>query len=253
MSVPADDRGLTLGDGLFETVLAEDGALVDLPAHLDRLERSCAVLGLSAPARAAVEAAAHAALAGRSERSAVRLTWTAGSGGRGLDRPAEPQPRLLATCAPAPLWSEPARVMISSVRRNAGSPASRCKTLSYIDNVLARAEARSAGAEEAIMLDTQGRLSCASAANLFWFVGERLFTPALTCAVLPGTVRARTLQAARTVGLLLDEVEVGPGALEAAEGVFLTSSLIGFRPVTGRDHAMRETLGTAVAALRTRT
>src|SRR5262245_52074968 len=80
-----DDRGLTLGDGLFETLLAVDGALQDVPEHLARMAAGCAVLGLPAPdAGTAGRLMARAlAEAGRSTgRAAVRLTLTAGSGGR---------------------------------------------------------------------------------------------------------------------------------------------------------------------------
>ena len=83
-NLPFDDRGLLLGDGLFETLLAVDGILVALDAHLDRLAQGCAVLGLPAPDRAEAERLMRDALAGvAAPRAAVRLTLTAGSGGRG--------------------------------------------------------------------------------------------------------------------------------------------------------------------------
>jgi branched-subunit amino acid aminotransferase/4-amino-4-deoxychorismate lyase len=124
---------------------------------------------------------------------AVRLTLTAGSGGRGLDRPDQIIPRLVATAAPSPRVETPATLIIAKTRRNEGSPASRLKTLSYVDGVLARAEARAVGADEAVMLNNRGEVACAAAANLFWIEGERVFTPALECGVLAGIARARLL------------------------------------------------------------
>jgi branched-subunit amino acid aminotransferase/4-amino-4-deoxychorismate lyase len=232
--VPYDDRGLLLGDGLFETVLARDGALVLWPEHLARMTAGCELMGLPAPDPGAALAACERAVSLRSSdrRLAVRLTLTAGSGGRGLDRPAAPETRLFATAAPAAMTTEPAELVTVSVRRNAGSPASRLKTLSYLDNVLAR---REAGAAEALMLNTRGEVACAAAANLFWFCGDRLQTPALTCGVLEGVMRGQVLRAAASLGVAVEEVSVGIEALAEATGLFLTNSLIGVRPVSRLD------------------
>jgi branched-chain amino acid aminotransferase/4-amino-4-deoxychorismate lyase len=232
--VPSDDRGLTLGDGLFETVLALDGALVALDAHLARLTRGCSELGLPAPDLDAVRALMAQAVE-PGPRIAVRLTVTAGSGGRGVDRPAAPALRMIATAAPAPLPEGPARLVTSTVRRNAGSPASRLKTLAYLDNVLARREARAAGADEALMLNGAGAAACASVANIFWTKGGRLCTPALDCGVLAGVMRAADLAIAGRQGVEVLEVRSPPRAILEADGVFLTNSLMGVRPVCELD------------------
>jgi branched-chain amino acid aminotransferase/4-amino-4-deoxychorismate lyase len=236
--IPLDDRGLTLGDGLFETVLARNGELVRLPAHLARLAAGCAALGLPAPAAADAERLMRAALtdAGLAGvRAAVRLTLTAGSGGRGLDRPEPLQPRLFATAAPAPRPQTPARLLTAGVRRNERSPAARLKSLAYLDNVLARREARAAGADEAVMLNTQDQLAGAAAANLFWIEGETLVTPALECGALAGTMRAEVMAQAARLGIATREAAAGPSALTAAAGIFLTNALIGVRPVAELD------------------
>jgi len=239
--VPADDRGLLLGDGLFETVLADDGGLEDFDRHLARMVRGCAVLGLEPPTEAAALDVAVRALedAGLgAARAAVRLTLTGGSG-RGLDRPAPTSGRLIASAsAAAPASDAAVSLRVVSIRRNETSPLSRLKTLSYLDNVLARREARAAGAEEALMLNGRGEIACAAAANVFWISGGRLFTPALDCGALDGIVRGRVIDAARAMGVEVAEVTTGIDALEGAEGVFLTNSLIGVRPVAslnGRD------------------
>lgn len=232
-AIAMDDRGLLLGDGLFETVLSRAGVLVALGEHLDRMAAGCVVLGLPAPDHAQAEmlmrrAVSEAGLDGA--RAAVRLTFTAGSGGRGLDRPGAAEPRLFATAAASTVPATPARLMVSGVRRNEGSPASRLKTLSYLDNVLARREAVLAGADEAVMLNGQGRIACAAAANLFWITGGVVFTPALTCGVLDGTVRRAVMAATAVI-----EVAEGIEALTGAEAMFLTNSLIGVREAASLD------------------
>jgi branched-chain amino acid aminotransferase/4-amino-4-deoxychorismate lyase len=237
-AVPTDDRGLLLGDGLFETILFKQGRAVLWDAHLARLTRGCVVLGLPSPDAdvlrdEAARAVRQAGLDGA--RAAVRLTWTAGGGGRGLERPNAPAPRLIASAAAAARPTTPAALITSSVRRNAFSPTSRLKTLSYLDNVLARREALAAGADEAVMLNGEGRLACASAANLFWIADDRLYTPSLACGVLDGVLRAQVLAAADALAAPVHEVEAQPSVLQQAQALFITNSLIGLRPVARLD------------------
>lgn len=235
MSVPLDDRGLLLGDGLFETILAVDGGLMMFDAHAARMRSGAAALGIEPPAPEALRETAELAVAAsglKTGRAAVRVTLTAGSGGRGLDRPTAGTSRLFATAAPSPRPDGPLHAVISEVRRNDRSPASRLKTLAYLDNVLARREARTAGADEALMLNTGGHLACAAAANLFWIAEDGLLTPALDCGALDGTMRRVLMDRAPGCGLEVREVRAGPEALDAAEAVFITNSLIGLRPIT---------------------
>jgi branched-chain amino acid aminotransferase/4-amino-4-deoxychorismate lyase len=235
MSIAPNDRGFTLGDGLFETVLARAGRLVQWGEHMARLRAGCEGLGLPVPDPGRCEAEAFAALdaAGlRSDRAAVRLTWSAGAGGRGLERPPEPSPVLVATAAPTRAGEGAVALATVGIRRNPTSPTARFKTLAYLDNVAARREARARGADEALMLGPAGDLACAAAANLFWIEGERLFTPALECGVLAGTVRAALLADAGAV-----EIVATPDRLAGAEAVFLTNSLIGLQPVRMVDDA----------------
>lgn len=238
MSLFLSDRGLLLGDGLFETLLVVDGAPADWDAHMARLALGCAALDLPTPRDEDVRAAAQAALnaAGlETGRAALRITWTAGSGGRGLDRPEPCVPMLFATAARAPGALGPARLMTVTTRRNAGSVASQHKTLSYLDNVLARREATRAGADEAVMLNTEGHVACAAAANLFWISEGRLTTPSLDCGVLAGITRKNVIARAADLGLAVAEVRLGPEVLAKAESIFITNSLTGLRPAMSLD------------------
>lgn len=240
MSVEESDRGLLLGDGLFETLLWRDGRLVMFEAHTARMRAACSALGLPAPDADVLRQAGEAAVREArldGARAAVRLTWTAGPGGRGLDRPETIRPRLIATAAPAPASRTTVVLATVGVRRNEGSPASRLKTLAYLDNVLARAEARGGGADEAVVLNNRGEVACAAAANLFWARGGVLFTPALSCGVLDGIMRAAAMRAAQELGLAVVEVAAQRSALDQAEGLFLTNSLIGVCEVGALDGA----------------
>lgn len=231
MTMPLDDRGLLLGDGLFETILAIDGELVLFDRHIARLRAGCAFLDLPQPDAEASRKLCELALGDTgltSGRVAVRLTLTAGSGGRGLDRPEAPEPHVFATVSKAPRPEGSIGLWTASVRRNQHSPASRLKTLSYMDNVLAR---REAAPSEALMLNTDGIIACAAAANVFWISEGRLFTPALECGVLDGVMRREVLDRAAGFGLTVREGHFPPAALTEAEAVFITNSLIGVRRV----------------------
>ena len=253
-SVPINDRGLLLADGLFETILVKQGEPILWQAHVDRLAAGCVTLGLPTPDPAVLLEAAfkalHEADLGQA-RAALRLTWTAGSGGRGLDRPDPLQPRLIAQVALAPVASGPARLALAAIRRNESSPTSRLKTLAYLDNILARREARAEGADEALMLNTQDDIAGCAAANIFWIERDRLLTPALECGALDGIVRGEVLKVAAGVGLTPEEVCTSLEALAEAKTAFITSSLVGVRPVTWLDGRTLES-DERVAALQAR-
>ena len=234
--IALDDRGFTLGHGLFETVLWSNGAPEYWDAHVGRLERGCRALGLPLPDRAAARMAAEIAIEARGSprRAAVRLNWSAGVGDRGLDPPAIYAPRLTASAALLGPPPGPARLATAHVRRNDRSPVSRLKSLSYLDNVLARAEARAAGADEALMLNTAGEVACAAAANIFWLRHDEVFTPDLACGVLDGVIRREVIAACHNLGLPLHEVFANSCRLAGAP-MFITNSLVGVRAVASLD------------------
>jgi len=232
------DRGLLLGDGLFETLRVDSGRPRYLDRHLARLRAGAAVLDLPVPLDDAGIAAAMAALlhARGLENASLRLTLTRGPGPRGLLPPAEPTPTLLITAAPLPPPLPPARVVVAAcTRRNEHSPLSRIKSLSYLDGVLARQEAARRGADDALLLNTAGRVAEASAANLFLVLDGTLVTPPVSEGALPGVLRAAVMEA-----FAVEERAVSVADVARAEEVFLTSSL-GVRPVVAVDGRPVET------------
>lgn len=245
--IALDDRGFTLGHGLFETVLWANDRLEHWDDHVERMTRGCRALRLPAPDAHVLHRAALAALdaAGSPERAAVRLNWSAGSGARGLDPPDEPRPVLTATAGASPAPKGGVRLATARVRRNDRSPASRLKTLSYLDNVLARAEARDAGADEALMLNTAGEVTCAAAANVFWVRHDEVFTPDLACGVLDGIMRRQVIAACHDLGIPLHEVFTNPGRITGVP-MFITNSLVGVRAVDSLDG--RELPGSTLTA-----
>ncbi|HUG60484.1 MAG TPA: aminotransferase class IV [Methylomirabilota bacterium] len=233
------DRGLTLGDGLFETMIVFAGVVYRLADHLDRLAAGLAILGFAVE-RERLEADV-AAMAARApvDGGVLRLTVTRGPGVRGLAPPDDPTPTVLVSLAPldSGLMMQPVRLAVSSIRRNDRSPLSRLKSLGYLDNVLAITEARARGAGDALILNTAERVACASAANVFRIAGDRLETPPIVDGVLPGIVRARVLALAPDAGLAPVERSLTERDLEEADAVFLTNSVRLLQPVTEIDGA----------------
>ncbi|MGQ3674577.1 aminotransferase class IV [Xanthobacter sp. TB0139] len=222
--LPAD-RGFTLGDGLFETIRIRAGRMQRLTAHLSRLVRGAQVLDIAMPAYNLASALEDLRAANELENGVLRLTLTRGPGPRGVLPPSEPEPTLLITAAPMPPRPLPARLIVASAtRRNEFSPLSGIKSLNYLDNILARQEAARLGADDALLLNTQGHIAESSIANIFAVMEGRLVTPPVSDGALPGVMRAALLgQGAR-------EKTLTPDDLMAAEELFLTSSL-GIRPV----------------------
>lgn len=230
--IAANDRGFTLGDGIFETIKARNGRPLRWERHLARLEAGAATLGLPiGRSGEALRDAAQALLqANRLAAAVLRLTLTRGPGERGL-LPSDPAaPTLLIAASALPSPAAPARaVIVGTVRRNAHSPLARIKSLSYLDSVLARMEAARRGADDALLLNGAGRLAEASAANLFLVVGDKLLTPPIDEGALPGTMRAELLDLTG-----IEERPIDAAELATAREVFLSSSL-GLRAVVAVD------------------
>ena len=247
--IPFDptDRGLLLGDGVFDTSLVLGGRMVWRAAHLARLSAHARVLGFGVdPAR--LEAAVDGALAlSAGGHGALRLTLTRGPGRRGLAPPAEPHPTILATLAPLPAAAPfaPLALHRAAIRRNETSPLSRVKSLCYGDGVLAAAEAATAGCGDALFLNGAGSVACTGAGNLFAVFGDELATPPLSDGVLDGITRAVLLAAAGRIGLAPVERSLAPAELAAADAVVCTNSLrlvaqvtaLDGRPLAGGRHA----------------
>lgn len=229
------DRGLTLGDGLFETIAVFDGRPAALDAHLDRMVQAAAEIRL--PVDRGLLETEVAALAGEGGDAVLRLTVTRGAGARGLAIPEGGAPTVIAARAPFPFATlgAPIRLATVSVQRNPTSFASRAKTLSYLDSVLAYDEARRLGADDALMLNIHGRAASTSMANLFALFGRKLATPPVAEGVLPGIVRRLVLELAPALGLTPLERPLTRAELSDADAVFATNSVRLVMPVTALD------------------
>lgn len=217
--VSAFDHGLTVGDGVFETVKVLDAVPFALGRHLDRLARSAAGLGLQAPDLGLVaEACAGVVAQAPVGRHRLRITYTGGPAPLGSGR-GDAKPTLVVAMAPMDPWPESTTVVVVPWPRNERGALAGLKTTSYAENVVALAYAKRVGAGEALFADTRGRLSEGTGSNVFVVLGDRLATPALTSGCLAGVTRALVLEWSDAA-----EAELPLDVLEHADEVFLTST-----------------------------
>lgn len=247
----AFDRGFQLGDGVFETLRVRGGHATELAEHLERLHRSASGLGFELPddvdrwlPAGIAELLTAEGLGGAEGDASVRITVSRGAFfGRGLLPPDErPKPTLVIQAWPVP--PTPAahleaglHLVASRVRRDPENPLSALKTTSRADYVYARLEARTAGADDALFLTVDGYLSEATSANLFLVRDSEVATPALGCAILPGTTRDWILRWAEGVGLQTVEGWLTTRDLADADEAFISSSVAGILPVTRFENA----------------
>jgi branched-chain amino acid aminotransferase len=233
------DRGLTLADGLFETMRASRGSVFRLDQHLARLSDGLRFLAIPEPVDLRQWVQESVRQAGPGDLS-IRLTVTRGPGPGGLAPPAEVHPTVVVAVNAMPVFPSDTytvglRAMVAAGRRNAQASTAGLKTLAYTDSIVAWLDAQRAGADEAIFLDTDGHCSEATASNLFIYRAGVLLTPPTTCAALPGITRAAVLALARPAGIPAEERAFGLEHLASAEEAFLTSSLRGIAPVNSLD------------------
>jgi branched-chain amino acid aminotransferase len=214
------DHGLTVGDGIFETVKAVHGNPFALTRHLDRLTRSARGLGLPDPDLDEVRRACAAVLdANPAPLGRMRITYTGGHGPLGSDR-GDQGPTLVVALGEAGRRPDSTAVVTVPWVRNERGAVTGLKTTSYAENVVALARAHQHGASEALFGNTVGQLCEGTGSNVFVVLDGEIHTPPLASGCLAGITRALTLEwtGARETDLPLD-------VLERADEVFLTSTL----------------------------
>mgnify|MGYP000873639060 CR=1 FL=1 len=234
--IAADDRGLAYGDGLFETMAAEDGQLRHFDLHMARLGDGCHRLGLPMPTIDTILGDCRRVLDGLGTAT-VKLILTRGPGPRGYAPPAHPNVTRIVMSASSHSHEadtlRPVFVQVCQTRLALSPQLAGIKHLNRLEQVLAAAEVTAAGLDEGLMLSVDGRLVCATSANLFLVQRDRLVTPTIRDCGVAGVMRRVVLQAAERLGIPCEIRDVEIGELGAADEVFLTNAVRGIRPVVG--------------------
>ncbi|MFE1905072.1 aminotransferase class IV [Streptomyces gardneri] len=214
------DHGLTVGDGVFETVKAMRGETFALTLHLERLTRSARGLGLPDPDLDEVRRACAAVLAANPmELGRLRITYTGGLSPLGSER-GDAGTSLVVGLGESSRRADSTAVITVPWTRNERSALAGLKTTSYAENVVALARARERGASEALFANTLGRLCEGTGSNVFVVLDGTIHTPPVSSGCLAGITRALAVEWTGA-----EETDLPLDVLESADEIFLTSTL----------------------------
>ena len=241
-TVSVFDRSFLYGDGLFETMRVSNGKSFRWTQHIERLERGAAFLGIEIPFKreALVNFAAELIARNQMPESLLRLTLSRGVGVRGYSPKGADKPTLVMTlhAMGAPISrsasSDPAdqeigaplhwRAHTASFRLPSGEALAQFKTCNKLAQILARAQAEAAGADEALLLNTDGFVVEAASSNLFWIERGTVCTPPLASGILAGVTREVVHELCAKLTLPYRESTIRPAELAKADAAFLSLS-----------------------------
>ena len=236
--ISALDAGVLLGAGLFETLRTYGGRPFRLPQHLARLRASGDFLRIFVRESDDQIAATitHLVEANGVPDARLRLTATRGPLAAEVDDDEAPPATLIITAGPmtpypAELYEKGATVVVSDIRASPDDPTVYHKTTGYLRNLLALRDAHRAGATEALIFNTKGRLAEGSLSNVFIVSKGRLLTPPLEEGLLAGVTRAAVLELAAEAGVPAEQQPLSPRDCLDADELFLTNSIMEVLPV----------------------
>ena len=237
------DHGFLYGDGIYETMRVYDRVPFMLDEHLRRLHRSASLIGLTIPLDAdGLKIAVYEILIANSLRNAyVRLTISRGQGELGLDPDLCLQPTVAIIAQelreyPKAYYEKGISLIIPDTRRNLKEAVNpRIKSLNFLNNILAKIEAKKQGAYEAVMLNARGKLTEGTICNLFFYREGVVCTPSVACGILDGITRGIVIELAGREGLNVREGAFTRADLYSAEEVFVTNTTMEVMPVSKVD------------------
>ena len=235
-ALPADDRGLQYGDGVFETVLVRSGRTRFLDAHLARLSLGCTRLGISIASLALLRAEIEAAVAMAPPLAVLKIIVTRGSAQRrGYAPQGDETPRRIVS-----LWRAPPRdaalvdgvtLRVATIRFGENPALAGIKHLNRLENVLAAGEATGQNVFDSLMLDTSGSLVSGTMSNVFIVRAGVVVTPLIQRCGVAGVMRGIVLRECAALGIAAAEERLTLDDLFSAAGVFVTNARIGVVPV----------------------
>ncbi len=240
-TVSVFDRGFLYGDGLFETVRIHSGKPFRWTQHLRRFRKGAAFLGIVLPPtdNELTEIAQELLKRNQVDEGILRIALSRGVGARGYSPKGADTPSLVLSTHPAPALPSTGlpqwKVVTSPYRVAAGDPLLLIKSANKLLNVIARAEAEARGADEALLVNTEGHLAEAASSNLFWIESGIIYTPALDSGALEGVSRGLVLEICRGLKISVELRKAAPEVLFSADGAFLTNSGFGLVEVVEAD------------------
>jgi len=234
------DHGFLYGDGVYETLRAYRGRVFQLAEHLARLERSASRIQLHLPVslERLTDLVRESLSRNQLQEAYLRITVSRGAGEIGLDPALCKSPTLVIIAKPfqpypESLYADGVSVIVAKTRRNLPEALPpQVKSLNFLNNILAKMEAKAAGAHEALMLNHQDELTEGTTSNMFVVQRGRVRTPAVECGILNGITRGLVLQLASELGIPSEETRLTVDDLLRADECFLTNTTQEVLPVT---------------------
>jgi branched-chain amino acid aminotransferase len=253
------DHGFLYGDGVYETLRVYDGVVFKIDEHLSRLFRSAFLIGLSIPLDVNhLKIAIYETLIANALRNAyVRITVSRGKGPIGLDPDLCPAPTIVIFAQnfveyPKEFYKHGLHLIVPKTRRNHKKAIDpQIKSLNFLNNILAKIEAKKMKAHEALMLNVNGCLTEGTISNIFFYKDRKLCTPSRDSGILEGITRGMILELCRREGIPVDKGLFMKRDLYSAEEVFITNTTMEVMPVSQVD-AEHFTVGNVAKLLRTR-
>lgn len=234
------DHGFLYGDGVYETMRVYDGVVFMFDEHLRRLFRSASLIGLDIPKDInEIKSAVFDTLRANALKNAyLRITVSRGSGPIGLDPDLCSQPTFIVIAEemkeyPSNLYEKGIKVIVAKTRRNLKEALNpQIKSLNFLNNILAKIEAKKESAYEAIMLNHLGQITEGTISNVFFYKDDVLCTPSVECGILDGITRGTVLDLATREGLMVREGFFSQEEFMDADEVFITNTTIEIMPVS---------------------
>lgn len=238
-SVPADDRGLQYGDGLFETILVRRGIARFLETHLSRLERGLARLEIPFNTWMELRADISRAVERAPALAILKIIVTRGSAEiRGYAPSKNARARRIVSLWPVkplelPYVEQGVQLNVAHLRLPEPSPIAGMKHLNRLENIMAAAEGFRGNAFDSLLLSTDDHLVSGINCNLFLVKEQQLLTPSVSRVGVAGVMRQIVLREAPPLGIPAREQVLGLDDLHAADAMFITNARIGVVPVRG--------------------
>jgi branched-chain amino acid aminotransferase len=237
------DHGLLYGDGVFEGIRVYHGNIFKLKEHVRRLYQSAKAIALEIPMKEGEmeKAVLKTVEVNKKQNGYIRLVVTRGVGALGIDTASCKKPTIIIIVGdiqlyPRELYTQGVKIITASTRRMPPECLDpRIKSLNYLNNILAKIEARRSGAMEALMLTTEGLVAECTADNIFIVKSERLLTPHPSKGALDGITRKAVLEIAKARGTECAEADLSQYDLYAADECFMTGTGAELVPVVDID------------------
>lgn len=238
------DRGFLYGDGVYETLRVYKGVVFKIDEHIERLFRSASMISLKLPkSHNEIKKAIYKTIrANKHNEAYVRISISRGAGPIGLDPELCTNPTFVIISKtfkkyPDKYYKKGVKIAIVGIRRNFKKALDpKIKSLNFLNNILAKIEAKEKNAYESIMLNYRGYIAEGTITNIFFVKGGVLYTPAVDVGILDGITRRLILDIAKELKIKVREGNFIPADIYSAAEVFISNTTMEVMPVTKVDN-----------------